>query len=107
MERIRSRRLAWTLIAGLLLALAPAGMAVAQEAEQATEEQEISLTGQLSVDDLEGTYVLIEAESGDSVIVRGAADLAKHVGTTVKVTGKWAEDDKGVKYFAVSKIERV
>jgi hypothetical protein len=108
-ESYRSRRFAWAVIAALVLVLAPAGLAVAQESEQPAAEQteEISLTGQLSIDDLEGTYRLIEAESGDSIVLRGPAEMAEHVGATVKVTGKWAEDENGVKYFAVSKIERV
>lgn len=85
-------------LAAVLLVLAPAATLMA-----ANEEEEVSLTGQLTTDEA-GAYVLIEQESGDSIALRGVSELADHVGSMVKVTGKWAEDSEGYKYFEVSKV---
>jgi hypothetical protein len=87
-------------LAAVLLVLAPAAALLA------AEEEAVSLTGQLTTDEA-GAYVLIEQESGDSIVLRGSSELADHVGSMVKITGKWAEDSEGYKYFEVSKVAPV
>lgn len=89
-------------LAVALLALAPATAVLAQEGMSADEE--VTLTGQLTTDDA-GGYVLVEQESGDSITLAGSVDFAEHVDSTVNVTGKWAEDSEGYRYFEVSYIE--
>lgn len=93
-------------LAVALLTLAPAAAVVAQEdpAAEATAEEEVTLTGQLSADD-QGGYVLIEEASGESIPLVSAMDLSEHVDTTVNVTGKWAEDAEGNRTFEVSSVE--
>lgn len=93
-------------LAVALLALAPAAAVVAQEdpAAAAPAEEEVTLTGQLSADDL-GGYVLVEQESGESIPLVSSLDLSAHVDTTVNVTGTWAEDEEGNKTFEVSSVE--
>lgn len=85
-----------------LLALGSANMIVAQEAE---EEGEILLTGRVG-ENAAGQFVLIDPESGDQVVLRGSEEeLAEHIGVDVIVSGSWAEDYDGTKYFAVSAVE--
>lgn len=89
-------------LAFVLLTCGLAGLAVAQETEM---EEEISLTGRLS-ENSTGQYVLIDPESGDEVALQGSEDeLAEYVGSTVTVSGRWAENDDGDEYFAVSSVE--
>ncbi len=99
MRRANGLTIAFTLV---LLSCGLTGLAVAQEAET---EEEISLTGQLS-ESSTGQYILIEPESGDEIALRGSEDeLAEHVGSSITVSGRWAEDDDGEEYFAVSSVE--
>ena len=71
-------------------------------AEEETEE--VTLTGELAQDSA-GEFQLIDPESEVEVALRGAEDeLADMVGSTVEVTGSWAEDDEGEMYFAVSSV---
>lgn len=90
-----------TTFAVALLALASAALVVAQD-ESGMETDTVTLTGQLN-ETAEGAYVLIEPESGEEVVVRGAG-LADHVGSTVTVTGTWATDEDGSTYLAVSVV---
>jgi len=96
------------ILALALLALGVAGVAteqaVAQETAQDIQAAEVTLSGQLA-QSAAGDYVLVEAESGDSIVLRGANDdLAGHIGSSVAVTGAWASDDEGREYFAVTSI---
>lgn len=91
-----------TVLTIALLALAPTAAVLAQEA--ATEEMETTLTGQLA-GDAESGYTLTEQESGDEVVLQGEVDFASHVGSSVKVTGTWANDAEGNRYLEVSGIE--
>lgn len=113
--------------------LALAGSAVADcGAEHAKNDQSradrmVSLQGCLS-QNMDGSFRLIERESGESVELEAAQDLRidDHVGQTVKVTGHWVDesgsygDDSSSEYgtgdhgnvkpgktFKVSKIETV
>jgi len=93
--------LALTLGLGGIAAVATHAAPVVQDAEQA----EVTLSGQLS-ESAAGAYVLVEAESGNAIALRGSeADLAPNLGSTVSVTGSWAVDDSGEQYFAVSSVE--
>jgi len=86
------------------LMLAVPSMAIAQQAQtRGTTEQSKALTGQLSKND-DGGYVLTEQASGDSVRLQGSEeDLAKHVDSTVTVTGTWKTDKDG-DYFQVQSV---
>lgn len=95
-------------LAVALLALLPllgAVAAWAQDEKPAGGDEEITLTGQLSFDEDMDGYVLLEAESGESIVLSGSVDFAEHNDTKVEVTGKWAEDSEGFRYFEVSKID--
>ena len=93
--------LALTLGLSGLAAVAAQAAPAMQEAEQA----EVTLTGQLS-ESAAGAYVLVEAESGSAIALRGSeADLAENLGSAVSITGSWAVDDSGEQYFAVSSVE--
>ena len=86
----------------VLLVLGSAGMAVAQEAEA---EEEILLTGRVG-ENAAGQFVLIDSESGNEIVLRGSEEeLAEQIGADVTVSGRWAEDENGIKYFAVSAVE--
>ena len=87
-----------------LLVLGPVTQAVAQESA-GENDQEVTLIGQLDRND-EGGYVLIDQESGSKVALQGPKELADHVGTKVKVTGKWSKDEKGMRIFQASKVEK-
>lgn len=76
-------------------------IAYAQESNQGDAAK--TLTGQLTLDD-EGTFYLVEQESGSEIRLKATEDLNAHVDTTVKVTGQWSEDDYG-EYFEVWSIE--
>ncbi len=95
-----------TIAALALLAFAPAAAVLAQEiAAEEMEAVETTLTGQLSGSEETG-YVLTEEASGDEVQLEGVdVDFAAHVDTTVSVTGQWANDADGNRYFEVSKVE--
>ncbi len=84
----------------VVLALTTAGLVAAIEGDNSTET---TLVGKLSTDD-GGGYVLVEAESGDQVALRGE-QLADYVDETVAVTGAWAQDAEGHSYFAVSSVQ--
>lgn len=98
----RAKRL-WIALAVALLALLPAASLMAHDDKPADEE--ITLTGQLSYDQDMEAYVLIEEESGDSIVLTGSVDFAEHDGSKVSLTGKWAEDSEGFQYFEVSRID--
>ncbi len=104
-EAVKRNRLQWlgSALAVALLVLGTASVVVAQEEEASAEE--VTLTGRLSGDEESG-YMLIEQESGETIALKGPRELASHVGSTVTVTGKWAEDTQGNRYFAVSKVEK-
>jgi hypothetical protein len=68
--------------------------------------EEVTLIGQLTASDA-GGYLLVEAESGESVTVTGPEELAEHIGQKVKVTGEWVENEDGMRYFAAKKVEPV
>lgn len=91
-------------LAVALLALLPVASATAQDDMPAADE-EITLTGQLSFDEEMEAYVLIEEESGDSIVLSGSVDFTQHDGSKVSVTGKWTEDSEGFQYFEVSRID--
>jgi len=93
------------ILAMLALALLLGGAMPLLAEEQGSTDEQVALVGQLASDG-EGGYRLIERESGDSIPLRGNAQLAEHVGTTVKVTGSWGEDPDGTRFLRVSKIER-
>jgi len=98
---MRSRNRLTIALTLVLLALGLAGTAMAQEA---AEEDQVSLTGRIS-ENSTGQLVLIDPESGTETWLRGAEEeLAKHYGATVTVTGQWAETDDGEAYFAVSAV---
>lgn len=87
------------LFALAVLALAPVAAYAGGEMKD-----EATLSGQLSKN-ADGTFVLAEEASGDSITLTAAVDtvkLADHAGKKVKVTGKWSADKTS---FAVSKIE--
>lgn len=86
----------------VLLVFGLAGTVVAQEA---AEEEEVSLTGRIS-ENSTGQLVLIDPESGNETTLRGSEEeLAKQFGSTVTVSGRWAETDDGEAYFAVSAVQ--
>jgi hypothetical protein len=88
-----------------LVVLAGVGLAAANEKAGETT----SLVGCLDTD-AGGSITLVEQESGEQVALKGANDvrLDDHVGHTVKVTGKWIEDEKQYRrYFEVSAIDMV
>lgn len=93
-----------TILAVACLALLTAAALPAQQ-DPMPNDEEITLTGQLSYVEDGDAYVLVEQDSGDSIILEGTVDFASHVDTTVDVTGKWAEDSEGNRYFKVSRIE--
>jgi len=98
---MRSRSYPSIALTLLLLAAGLTGMAVAQEEAY---EEEVSLTGSLS-ENLAGQLVLIDPESDKEIPLRGSEEeLAQHVGSTVTVSGRWAEDEDGKAYFAVSAV---
>ncbi len=99
--RLNFERLGIVLMA-LLLVLGTSGLVAAGEEG---ESDTTSLTGCLSVTD-EGGYVLDDQESDETVVLDGEG-LGDHVGHTVTVTGDWAEDDEGMKYFAVDSLEHL
>ena len=109
MHETRIRGLVLALAAALLLVLAPlapVGALSAQLLPTSDSSKQTTLTGKLSQDDL-GGYVLIEAQSGDSVSLVGlATELSSHVGETVRVTGRWTSDSSGGKTFTVTRIEK-
>jgi hypothetical protein len=88
------------IVALAVIALGSAGVLLAGEAG------EQSISGRLSASE-DGTYVLVERESGERIEVRGPDALADHVGAEVKVTGEWTKDSDGVEYFWVKTIERL
>jgi len=71
--------------------------------QQADRPGQETLTGCLSED--QGTYKLATS-TGDQVTVTGPADLMKHKGHTVRLTGT-SSTDAGKKSLTVSKIEHV
>ena len=83
-----------------LIALGSAGALLAEEAK------EVTLSGTLSETE-DGSYVLVEQESGEEISVRGPDALADHVGSDVKVTGQWTTDNDGNEYFWVKAIEAI
>jgi hypothetical protein len=87
-------------IALAVVALGSAGVLFAEDAK------ELSLSGALSATE-DGSYVLVERESGERISVRGPDELADHVGSEVKVTGQWIKDDEGQEYFWVKAIEQI
>jgi hypothetical protein len=88
----------------LAMALILVGSAVAFASQDESEAPaDKVLTGQLNLED-DGTYYLIEEESGAEVRLVGSAELAEHVGAKVSVTGTWGSDDAG-EYFEVRSIE--
>jgi hypothetical protein len=98
-----------SIMAVAMLAVGPAlyGQAPPKEAEQAQQQAdrpgEETLTGCLT--EQQGSYMLA-TQSGEQIIVSGAADLSKHKNHTVKVTGM-RSDDGGKTKLTVSKIEHV
>ena len=82
------------------LVLAFAGTAVHADGDK----DPITLVGELAESEA-GGYLLIEQESGDSIAVSGSVMFGDHVGETVKLTGKWVEEEDGYRSFKVSKIE--
>lgn len=91
------------ILAVALLALLPAVAVLAMDDGMKTKE-EVTLTGQLSNDE-QGGFVLIERESGDSIALESAMDLAAYVDSTVNVTGTWNQDAAGNLTFQVSHVE--
>lgn len=101
-----------TLIVALALTFA-GGMALAQEpvseepmTTEATETEQATLTGQLTVTD-DGDYMLVEPASGEAILLATAdeeLDLSAHVDTSVEVTGVWDEADDGSRTFVVTAI---
>ncbi|HOC43378.1 MAG TPA: hypothetical protein PKJ99_10245 [Thermoanaerobaculales bacterium] len=88
-----------------LLAVAAAGVAIADEKSGET----MSLRGCLN-EDADGLYTLIEQESGDKIKVQAESSkgirLEDHVGHTVRVTGQWVEEESQyLRYFKVSAID--
>jgi hypothetical protein len=88
-------------VSALLFGLATVG--IANVHEPAEQEAGMTLTGMLSIDG-NGGYVLIEEQSGDSVALQGPQGLADHLGSTVKVSGRWVDDPDGT-YFLVKRVE--
>lgn len=86
------------LVLGLVTAV---GAAAAQQGAEG--EIVVTLVGVLSIDG-SGGYILVEQQSGDSIILRGPDALAEHVGDMVRVTGSWV-DEPDVSYFEVMSIE--
>jgi len=82
-----------------LVALGSAGALFAEE-----EAKELTLSGTLSETE-DGSFVLVERESGEQISVRGPDELADHLGSEVKVVGQWIKDDDGVEYFWVKAVE--
>jgi hypothetical protein len=93
-------RVATVLAMALLLVGSAVAFANQDESESMTDKV---LTGRLTLED-DGSYYLIEEESGAEVRLVGPEELAEHVGGKVSVTGKWASDDAG-EYFEVRSIE--
>ena len=80
---------------------------LAQEAEMA----EVTLTGCLSAGEMEGYFVLTDAETEEATQVEAAegVSICDHVGHTVKLTGSWAEEEEGEegRHFHATKVEHV
>lgn len=88
-----------------LLLLGPAVALPAQESSTApaAQQEQVTLTGQLAAGE-RGGFVLVEQESGDSVVLRGPVELADYVGSKVQVTGTWVEESEAT-YLQVATIE--
>ena len=89
--------------AALAMVILLVGSAVAFAQEQSEGMTDKTLTGQLTIDD-DGTYFLIEQDSGAEVRLVGSSELAEHIGFKITVTGKWGSDDAG-EYFEVRSIQ--
>jgi hypothetical protein len=103
MRAVRNR-----VVAGLavgLVVLAGIGLAAADNETGETT----SLVGCLD-EDVSGSFTLVEQESGDRIALESSEDLRleDHVGHTIKVTGKWIDDEEQYRhYFQVSAIDMV
>ena len=74
-----------------------------QAAQAAAAEAQVTVTGCLQ--SAAGAFTLT-TESGEQYVVMGSADLAKHVGHTVKITGTKAESP-GKLTLKAEKVEQV
>jgi hypothetical protein len=91
-------------LVGVMLAVGAALLSAAPPLQAATAQAPaVTLIGLLSVD-ANGDYVLVEEQSGDSIMLRGPAKLADHIGETVKVTGMWVDASED-SYFEVTAVE--
>ncbi len=93
---------------GLFLVASPQeSAALAQEGEMA----EATLAGCLSAGEMEGYFVLTDAETEEATQVEAAEEVSicDHVGHTVKLTGSWAEEEEGEegRHFHATKVEHV
>ena len=93
----------FTLALALLLLGPAAGISTLQAED---EQMETTLSGQLSKNEA-GSYVLVEQDSGDEVLLEGPETLEEHLGAKVKVTGRWDKNDAGQDIFKVSAVERL
>ena len=103
---MKIRNMFTVLAAALILAVGSISLtaAPAPQAEPAAAgDAEVTLTGCL--EGAAGAYTLT-TEGGEKYVVMGSADLAKHVGHTVKITGTKA-DAAGKLTLKAAKIEHI
>ncbi len=77
----------------------------AQEGSHSGHQEEVSIVGCLDEGGDEGYFVLTD-EDGEEIDVTGSAELGKHLGHKVRLTGTWVEEDE-YEIFKVAKIEHI
>ncbi len=106
---LKTSRLLCALAILILLAAGPASGLFAQQEgshkEHHKQGKEAVVVGCLDEGDEEGYYLLMD-EDGEEWDVKGSAELAKHLGHTVRLTGSWEETGE-VKVFIAKKIEHL
>jgi hypothetical protein len=102
-------RLTICVMLALALALSPAMFGQTADQNQQNKQGEAerqagqTMTGCLNE---EGGAFSLKTDAGENVTVTGSADLSKHKGHTVKLTGKVSEEGTK-KTMSVSRIEHV
>ena len=86
-----------------------AGIGVAVSAN--AEEDQVTLVGCLDASTSgtlhQGSFTLIEQESGDWIPVEGPDALADNVGKIVELVGAWEHDEADSPYFVAQRFEVV
>jgi hypothetical protein len=68
---------------------------------------EDQITGCLAGPNSEGAYDLKRKEAPQTVEVSGLADIAKHVGHTVTLTGEWVKSGANQPHFKATAIQHL